>query len=176
MSGRVRIHYRRLPDHEQIFDQKVVLERADVVVTLSQPLDLARPMTFDDRIMLERGSLALWFTFPGEWHDIGLFHRADGGYTGLYANILTPPEIDGPEWHTTDLFLDLWRPAGGELHLLDEDELEHALERGHIDRETADRARFEADRLLDLAGTGAWPPPVVEEWTLSRALDVVAPA
>ena len=32
---RVRIHYRRLPDREQIFDQRVVLARADVIVTVT---------------------------------------------------------------------------------------------------------------------------------------------
>jgi predicted RNA-binding protein associated with RNAse of E/G family len=173
--GRVLIHYRRLPDQERVFDQQVVLERADVIVTLSQPLELARPMLSDDgELMLEDGSLALWFTFPGAWHDIGLFHRADGTFTGLYANILTPPRIDGTVWHTTDLFLDLWRPEGGATRLLDEHELEDALAQGHIDRETAARARREAERLLSLAGTGAWPPPVVGEWTLERALEVVA--
>lgn len=169
----VRIHYRRLPDHERIFDQRVVLERDDVIVTLSERLALAEPMTLDDRVMLEEGSLALWFTFPGEWHDIGRFHRADGAFTGLYANILTPPEIDGSVWHTTDLFLDLWRPAGGEILLLDEDELADALDRGHIDRKTAARARAEAERLLAEEQRSGWPPSVVDEWTLERALEVV---
>lgn len=169
-GDRVLIHYRRLPDHERIFDQRVVFERDDVIVTLSQPLELAEPMTRDDRVMLETGSLALWFTFPGAWHDIGLFHRADRSFTGLYANILTPPEIDGSAWYTTDLFLDVWRPDGGDVQLLDEDELEEALARGHIDEETARRARDEAERLLGLARGGAWPPPVVGEWSLERAL------
>jgi predicted RNA-binding protein associated with RNAse of E/G family len=169
-GDRVRIHYRRLPDHDRIYDQRIVLERDDVIVTLSQPLELAEPMTTDGRVMLENGSLALWFTFPGEWHDIGLFHLADGTFTGLYANILTPPEIAGRVWHTTDLFLDVWWPAGGQPELLDEDELDQALESGVVDAGTAERARQEADRLLGLARSGGWPPPVVHEWTLAQAL------
>lgn len=167
---RVLIHYKRLPDHERVFDQRVVLDREDVVVTLSEPLDLAAPMTVNDEVMLEDGSLALWFTFPGAWHDIGLFHREDGAFTGLYANVLTPPEMDGETWHTTDLFLDVWWPDGGAAQLLDEDELVDALARGHIDADTATRAQEEAERLLRLAQSGAWPPPVVREWTLARAL------
>ena len=169
-EGRVLIHYRRLPDHERVFDQKVVLERNDVIVTLSQPLELPEPMTVDGRVMLEDGSLALWFTFPGAWHDIGLFHRADGSFTGLYANVLTPPEIEGNVWRTTDLFLDVWWPVGDEAQLLDEDELDEALAEGHIDHGTATKARAEAAHLLELARDGRWPPPVVEEWTLERAL------
>ncbi len=169
-GDRVLIHYRRLPDHERVFDQRIVLERNDVIITLSQPLDLAEPMTLDGRVMLEPKSLALWFTFPGEWHDIGLFHRADGAFTGMYANILTPPEIEGSVWRTTDLFLDVWWPEGDEAQILDEDELDEALARGHIDRVTAARARAEAERLLGLARDGAWPPEVVSEWTLVRAV------
>lgn len=168
--SRVAIHYRRPPDRLRIYDQRVVVAREDVIVTLSEPLDLDTPMTLDGDVMLERGSLAVWFTFPGLWHDIGRFHRADGTYSGLYANILTPPVIDGPVWHTTDLYLDVWWPVQGPVRLLDEDELEAALTARHIDAETAGRARCEADRILALVERGAWPPPVVSEWTLERAL------
>lgn len=175
-GDRVLIHYRRLPDNERIFDQRVVLERDDVIITLSQPLDLPEPMTLDGRVMLEEGSLALWFTFPGAWHDIGLFHRADRSFTGLYANVLTPPEIDGGVWHTTDLFLDVWWPDGAEsAQLLDEDELAEAVAAGHIDEELAARARQEAERLLGLALSGDWPPSIVGEWTLERALSELRP-
>lgn len=173
-GDRVLIHYRRLPDQERIFNQRVVLRRDDVVVTLSQPLELPVPMLASDgRVMLEDGSLALWFTFPGEWHDIGLFHRVDGTLTGQYANILTPPEVEGDVWRTTDLFLDLWWPVGGELELLDEDELEEAERVGDIDVALARRSREEAERLLRLAAERAWPPTVVTEWTLGRALEAV---
>ena len=170
---RVAIHYRRLPDHLEVYDQRVVLRRDDVIITLSEPLELSEPLTADDEILLEDGSLALWFTFPGAWHDIGRFHRADGSLTGLYANVITPPVMEGPVWRTTDLFLDLWWPRDGEPRILDEDELEAALEAGHVDAGTAARARKEADRLLEEARREAWPPPVVEAWTLDRSLEVL---
>ena len=170
---RVRIHYRRLPDRVRVYDQRVAHERDDVIVTLSEPLELDRPMEIHGRIALEAGSLAVWFTFPGSWHDIGRFHRADGTFTGIYANILTPPAMDGSRWLTTDLFLDVWVPSGGRAVLLDEDELAEALARGHIEPSTAARARQEAERLLALAQTGQWPPDVVGEWTLTRVLEEV---
>lgn len=174
MSDRVRIHYRRLPDHEEIFDQRIVLERADVIVTVTGPLELNRPVEDGERVILESGARAVWFTFPGLWHDVGRFHLADGTFTGHYANILTPVEIerpvgDGPVvWRTTDLFLDVVVPPTGAPELLDEDELEEALSLGHIDRDTAAAARAEARRLVDLAVRGAWPPAVTREWTLER--------
>jgi predicted RNA-binding protein associated with RNAse of E/G family len=174
IGKRVQIHYRRFPNKVQVFDQAVVLERDDVIITLSQPLELPEPLVAGRRVMLEQGSLALWFTFPEQWHDIGLFHLADRTYTGLYANILTPPDMKGDVWRTTDLFLDLWWPKGGDLEVLDEDELLAAYKKGIVDDRIVWYARSEVDRLLDLADKGAWPPPVVREWTLERALAELA--
>jgi predicted RNA-binding protein associated with RNAse of E/G family len=167
-TDRVLIHYRRLPDDEQIFDQRVVLERADVIVTVTEPLAFPQPLRALGKVILESGSRAVWFTFPGAWHDVGRFHLADGTFTGLYGNILTPPAIEARTWRTTDLFLDVWIPAGGEPALLDEDELEAALAVGTIDAGTAERARLEANQLLERAAAGTWPPPVTREWTLER--------
>ena len=173
MTGapRVQIHYKRPPDRLRVYDQRVALERDDVIVTISDPIQTTKPMMHDGALMLESGSLALWFTFPGVWRDIGRFHGADGTSSGLYTNILTPPIIDGPVWHTTDLFLDIWWPTSGPIALLDEDEFTEAIGLNHIDRKTADRTRGEADRLLELGATGKCPLLVVDEWTLERTLD-----
>lgn len=176
MTDRVRIHYRRPPDHIRVYDQRVVLERDDCIVTLSDPLELEQPITVDGGPGLENGSLALWFTFPGVWHDIGRFHRADGSLTGIYANLLTPCRIEGAEWYTTDLWLDVWLRPGEEAVLLDEDEFEEGVAAGHIDEATAVRAREEATAILDAAAAGTWPPPIVREWTLERALEQLGQA
>jgi predicted RNA-binding protein associated with RNAse of E/G family len=103
------------------------------------------------------------------WHDIGRFHRADSTFTGLYANVLTPPEIDRRTWHTTDLYLDVWLSTTGEALLLDEDEFQEAVGRGLIDEKTSTRARWEADSILERVKDGSWPPAIVHEWTLDRA-------
>ena len=172
-SKRVRIHYRRLPDHEQIFDQRVVLERDDVIVTVTDPMRLESPMLIGGRPALETGSRVVWFTFPGCWYDVGRFHLVDGTFTGCYANVLTPPRIDGSDWYTTDLFLDVWLPPDGGAALLDEDQLAEAVECSHIDGALAGRAREEASALIEKAASGKWPPAVVGEWTLERALERV---
>ncbi len=170
---RVAIHYHRPPDNRRIYDQRVVWAGPDVIITLSDPLELARPVMVGAAPVLESGSLALWFTFPGAWHDIGRFHRPDGTLTGIYANILTPPELGDTVWHTTDLFLDVWKAPDGSVSLLDEDEFDEACTAGHVDPETATRAREEAARILGEARSGSWPPQVVREWTLERALRVL---
>lgn len=132
---------------------------------------MARPSVIDGVTALESGSPIVWFTFPGAWHDVGRFHRADGTFTGLYANVLTPVDgVDGGDWSTTDLFLDVWIPAtGGTARILDEDELADAVERGWLDHATARQAREEAERLVNAATAGTWPPSVVHDWTLERA-------
>jgi predicted RNA-binding protein associated with RNAse of E/G family len=166
----VRIHYLRPPDRRDLYTQKLVHRGDDVVVTLLERTPLERPLRVGDAVVLEDGAPVVWFTFPGAWHDIGRFHRADGTFTGIYANILEPVHFRGPlEWDATDLFLDVWVGADGRVALLDEDELEEALAAGWIDAATGRRAREEAQGLLDAAARGSWPPAVVNEWTLEAA-------
>lgn len=170
MSGHplIRINYRRPPNRVQVFEQTLVLDREDVKVTLAEHMPYQPPMRIEGSVVLELGSDVVWFTFPGAWHDVGRFHRADGTFTGFYANILTPPTFDGGVWDTTDLFLDVWMGPDGKALLLDEEELDEALGREWVDHATAASARQEARRLVEGAAQGTWPPPVVAEWTLER--------
>lgn len=123
------------------------------------------------RTVLEPGAPVVWFTFPGLRHDIGRFHTVDGAFTGCYANVLTPVERDGDMWTTTDLFLDVFVDLAGGVHVLDEDELEEAVDRGWISADAARGAEREASRLVAAARDGTWPPPIVDAWPLDRARD-----
>lgn len=166
----VRIRYLRPPDREELFVQRIVHEGDDVIVTLREHTPVRRTMIVHGEPVLEDGSPVVWFTFPGAWHDIGRFHTADGRFTGLYANILEPVRFLSPhEWQATDLFLDVWLGADGRTALLDEDEMDEAIERAWVPPAVASRAREEAALLLAAADRGSWPPPVVREWTLERA-------
>ena len=166
----LRIDYRRLPDRDTVFEQWRVIDRGDVIVTLSERCGIAKPMVIDGHTVLEPDSPVVWFTFPGAWHDIGRFHRADGSFTGLYANIIEPITLYSREhWRTIDLFLDLWLGSDGKLRVLDEDELEAAEAAGHIAAAQASAARQEAERLTRAWRDQTWPPPIVHEWTLERA-------
>ena len=171
----VHIHYLRPPDREQIFTQYLIHEEEGVKVTYAHDLKFEAPIRIAGAVVLETGSEAIWFTFPGAWHDIGLFHRADGSFTGTYANILTPCVFEeGAVWRTTDLFLDLWIDPTGDLVRLDDDELEEAEVKGWVDPDTAQRAREEATTLSAQAAAGLWPPEVVGRWTLARARALTA--
>ncbi len=173
-AGDVRIHYRRPPDRIDLFTQRLVVQKAGAWITLMEDADV-RPMRVGGRTVLEPGSPIVWFTFPRAWHDVGRFHTADGAFTGCYANVLTPVRfLDARTWETTDLFLDVWAGADGNVALLDEDELQAALAAGDLDDDAAERARAEAARLLAAARAGTWPPPVVRAWTLERARQTLA--
>lgn len=169
----IRINYRRPPNRIQVFEQHLVYDGDDVKVTLAESLPYEPPMRIEGQVVLELGSDVVWFTFPGAWHDIGRFHRADGTYTGMYANLLTPVKMEGPEWETTDLFLDVWINRDGTVMLLDEEELDEAVGREWVTAETAARVREEARRMVDGALHGGWPPPVVHEWSLQRCREVL---
>jgi predicted RNA-binding protein associated with RNAse of E/G family len=172
----VAIHYRRLPDREEVFHQRVVHRGVDHVVTLLESASLARPVVVEGRTVLEPGASVVWFTYPGRWYDIGRFHLLDGTFTGLYANILTPVRMEGRRWDTTDLLLDVWRGTDGTVTILDQAEFEDAVERGWIDGGTASAAREHAETLALAARQGEWPPDHVERWTLARAFDAVRDA
>ncbi len=166
----VRIEYRRPPDREEVFTQILVEDRPEVKVTLAQGVRFDPPIFIRGEVALETGSDVVWFTFPGAWHDIGLFHRADGSPTGLYANILTPTRfLSRLQWQTTDLFLDLWLDREGTLHLLDLSQFREARARRWISFREARRALREVERLRRAHARGAWPPAVVKEWPLERA-------
>lgn len=174
-EGWVHIHYRRPPDRLTLFTQRVLHEGPDGIVTLARGVELPAPLTVAGEAILDPGADAVWFTFRGARHDIGRFHRADGSFTGWYANLLTPPVIEpGGIWRTTDLFLDLWMTPEGAIHRLDEEELDEAEARGWVSGEEAAGARAELDRIETLARAGEWPPPITRSWTRERALAVAA--
>ncbi|CAN5634015.1 hypothetical protein BH23GEM11_BH23GEM11_20800 [soil metagenome] len=176
----IRIHYLRPPDRRTVYRQHLVHDDGRVKITLARDLPFEPPLRIQGEVALERGSDAVWFTFPGAWHDIGRFHRADGTFTGIYANIITPCVFQpGGDWETTDLFLDLWipaRPPGAPEpgpSLLDAEELDDAEASGHLPPRLARAARAEARDLIRRAAAGSWPPPIVHAWTRARAVQAL---
>ena len=166
----VRIHYLRPPDRREVFVQRLLLDTPEVKITLAEAVPFDPPIRILGEVALEAGSDAVWFTFPGLWHDIGRFHRADDAFTGIYANILTPPKIQPEgEWETTDLFLDVWVDPAGRLSVLDEDQLGEAEAKKWVSPHQARRAREEVVWIKKEFDAGRWPPPIVGEWTLERA-------
>ena len=170
MTRTISIRYRRLPDREQIFRQQLLDESGDAIVTFMANADLDRSVEVAGRPILQPGSPVIWFTYPGRWHDLGVFHLPDGTFTGYYANILTPVVMTGDEWTTTDLCLDVWLGVDGRVELLDKDDFDRAVAAGWLDASDIAAARSEAEALLAGARAGSWPPEQVKQWDLARAM------
>ncbi len=164
----VEIHYRRLPDRLDVFVQRLVVDRADCKITLHDPATLDTALRVDDQVIYEPGAAIVWFVFPGSWYDIGRFHLRDGTFTGYYANLITPVEIQGRIWTMHDLCLDLWVRPDGSFRILDQDEFDEAVDRLWIDPATASRARQTLDRLAAAVREGHWPPAIVAAHDLER--------
>ncbi len=167
----ITIRYGRIGKPLAIYRLYVLESRPDAVVTFQPRTPVDRPIVVDGFTILEPRSPVIWFTYPDKLHDIGLFHRTNGAFTGHYANILTPVDfINQRSWATTDLCLDVWIPRYGDVQLLDEPELDEAESGTLITKELADRARDEAAALMFAFRAGAWPPRETGEWSLARAL------
>ena len=168
----VDIRYRRVRAPLSVYRLLVLESRPELVVTFQPRTPVDKPLVVDGMTILEPGSPVIWFTFPGRWHDIGLFHRTNGALTGLYANILTPVEFAGERsWTTTDLCLDVWVPRWGPVELMDEADLDEARRKGWIEPRLAERAKAEASALIHAHRAREWPPPETGQWSLARALE-----
>lgn len=181
----MEILYRRAPHRLTRYRQWLVHDDGRVKVTLARNVPLSKPVRVGGRVVLEPGADAVWFTFPGAWHDIGIFHGLDGEVTGLYANVITPCLFGpGGVWTTTDLFLDVWVGGAGAVsprisgtpvrpHVLDREELAEAARAGAVTAQAVERAEAEVEAILRRWRRRSWPPPMVAEWPRQRALTVL---
>lgn len=169
MSQSITLHYHRPPERTDVFVQELLYANDDVLVTFLAATPLKKPVMIDGQLALEPDAPAIWFTFPGMMHDIGRFHTVQGEFTGLYANVMRPVEIVSEyEWRATDLFVDVWVGIARPARIIDVDELGIALANRWIDAATGASALAEAERLVAQHEAGAWPPAIVNEWTLER--------
>lgn len=172
----IEIHYHRPPGRLDVFHQRLVVDRQECKVTLHENTALPGPLRVGEALIYEPGAPIVWFVFPGAWHDVGRFHLADGTFTGYYVNLIAPPDFEGDVWTMYDLCLDLWVDPSGDHAVLDRDEFDEAVDRGWIDRATADRARHELETLVAGIADGNWPPEIVRAHDLTRARQLAASA
>jgi uncharacterized protein len=83
-----------------------------------------------------------------------LFTNHDGTFRGWYVNIERPQQRSALGFDYEDELLDVWVALGGEPELLDEDELDEAVEQGFVSDEGAARIRATAEYVL---ANPPWP-------------------
>ena len=168
MSDLIQLHFDRPGKGVTQFEEWLVLDRGDTKVLLLEHYD-GDDVVADGKTILAAGAPVVWYVFPETWHDVGRFHDAEGNLTGLYTNLCTPMEMDGANWRTRDLFLDLWQPVDGDPVWLDEDELKAAVRSNIIDTYTHKRIKNER-ALIDMqVKLNSWPPPITRDIDLEQA-------
>lgn len=169
MSRRIHYHYHRPGKGTTVFEEHVVLERPDVVVTLL-PRYEGKVYLIDGVPILEPGAPIVWFLFPGAWYGVGRFHLADGAFTGWYTNLTAPVRMEGDRWDGTDLFLDHWLPPDGSAGTwLDEDELAEAIARELLTTAQQQALAHVRTLVTEACGHRTWPPPIAKALTLEQA-------
>jgi len=89
----------------------------------------------------ESGDVAVTKLTEGKWWYPTVYRNEDGETKGTYVNVCTPVELfpDGARY--VDLHVDVVRHADGGVERVDDDELDAAVDAGHVTEALADRAR-----------------------------------
>jgi len=107
--------------------------------------DLFGDWGFEQR-RLERGQLRV--THSDQPYSVFLFTNHDASFRGWYVNLERPQQRSDLGFDYEDELLDVWTALGSDPELLDEDELEEAVERGFVSAERAAAIRAAAERVL----------------------------
>ena len=84
----------------------------------------------------------------GKPYIITKFQDAAANLIAIYCDVARPVQAIEGGFSFVDLYLDVWQIPGKEPKILDEDELEQAVEASYISPEEADEARRIANDLV----------------------------
>ncbi|NJE55619.1 DUF402 domain-containing protein [Thermococcus sp. 21S9] len=158
---KIHLIYRRIPNRVLERDDEVVADLGDVIVAKAKFEGMLAPLRVNGVEVIRNGYTMLYFAFVGKNYDILKVYDERGNFRGLYVDVLAYTKREGNTLEMLDLFLDVFIFPDGKAFLLDEDELEMALNYGLIDRETYDFAYSVAREILEKAGRGEFPPEIV---------------
>jgi len=159
--ARVHLIYRRIPNRVLERDDELIADLGEVIVAKSRFEGMLAPLKVDGVEVIKNGYTMLYFAFIGENYDILKVYDEEGNFKGLYVDILAYTKREGKAIEMLDLFLDVFIFPDGRAFLLDEDELEMALNYGLIGRETFDFAYRVAREIIEKAERGQFPPEIV---------------
>jgi len=112
----------------------------DGTVTIER--ELSAGGTYDGLgVPKEAGDIAETKVKEGRWWYPTVYRDSDGEKKGTYVNVCTPVEIFPNTARYVDLHVDVVQHADGTVERVDDDELDAAVERGHVPEQLAERAR-----------------------------------
>ena len=161
---KIHLIYKRIPDRVLERDDEVVADLGSVIVAKSEFRGMLAPLKVNGAKVIENGYNMLYFAFIGENYDVLKVYNEEGNFKGLYIDVLAYSKREGDTLEMLDLFLDVFVFPDGDAFLIDEDELEMALNYGLIDKETFDFAYSVAGEILEKLKRGEFPPAIVWEY------------
>lgn len=164
----VSIAYRRPPRAPVLFPG-ILRNITAHSLTIQSQLSVAKPRQVAGHIIAATGYWAIWFIFKDKWFDVGKFYDTSKNWLGYYCDIIKPVKrmMSGSKTTIlTDLFLDIWITSDGSVHVLDQDELENAIQQGLVSKRLAAKAHSQVELLLRRIKRHDFPPTEVKEATL----------
>ncbi|MFB6113865.1 MAG: DUF402 domain-containing protein [Halodesulfurarchaeum sp.] len=95
------------------------------------------------------GDVAITRFAEGRWWYPTVYRDDDGTGKGTYVNVATPVEIFPTDVRYLDLHVDVVKRPDGEIEVVDEDELEDAVEAGRVSDALAEKASTVADTVAN---------------------------
>ncbi|MCU4799915.1 DUF402 domain-containing protein [Halobacteria archaeon HArc-gm2] len=96
----------------------------------------------------QAGDVAITKVTEGRWWYPTTYEGSDGERRGTYVNVCTPVEVFPGEVRYVDLHVDVVKHADGTVERVDDDELDDAVEAGHVSEALAEKARNVAASLV----------------------------
>ncbi|PSP94259.1 RNA-binding protein [Halobacteriales archaeon QS_4_62_28] len=121
-------------------DAEVQSVDADGTVTVERAMS---PGGTYDALGVDRqaGDVATTKVTEGRWWYPTVYNGADGTRRGTYVNVCTPVEVFPDAIRYVDLHVDVVKHADGRVERVDDDELDAAVDAGHISEALAEKAR-----------------------------------
>ncbi|MFC4448937.1 DUF402 domain-containing protein [Halorussus aquaticus] len=95
----------------------------------------------------EAGDVAVTKFREGRWWYPTVYRGEDGEKKGTYVNVCTPVELFPDAARYVDLHVDVVKSPEGAVERVDDDELDAAVEVGHVSAELAEKARSVASSV-----------------------------
>lgn len=139
-------------EHGKPDGRVLVLGEGEVTSVENRTATLRRDMspggTYDGLdIERQAGDIAVTKLREGRWWYPTVYESSDGTPRGTYVNVCTPVELFPHAARYVDLHVDVVKHRDGLVEVVDTDELDAAVDGGHVAPELADQARTVARSL-----------------------------
>jgi len=146
------------------FQQELIEDRGNLIVSKFAFEDLDEPTIMEGREVVANGYHAILFEFFEPPLEILKIYDRDAKLTGYYCNVNTKPSRFEGGYEIIDLFIDVFVFPDMRYQILDEEEFETAVREGWITSEQERLARKTVDRLVADIKARTFPPAVVRDF------------